>query len=138
MKKIGLYLILGIILFAVTIVACKKSNSSPDYRDQWLGGYNYDVRICRWYPDTAYAPEYEHGNLFVEIVADSSLNIRIDNSTRHWQCKVSENGDLTFVSGDPNYWRYFDGLFVTSDSLDMYCTNYSPGAGVSFEYSCKK
>jgi hypothetical protein len=138
LKNIRLYLILGTILFAVTSVACKKSIFLSDYRDQWLGRYNYDLELSGWQPDTIYPVQHQSGVLFVEARGNNSVIIRLENSARWWQCEVADNGHLTLVKGDITYWREFEGCFPESDSLYINCSYFSPGSGARFRYFCNK
>ena len=133
-KSVGLYWTIGVVLFALLMVACKKEPS--DYRCVWVGCYDYNARISTWYPDHG-TTQYQSGNLSVASASDSCVNIMLSDSTRYWLCKVSVDGNLTLVESN-SAMREFEGCFPQSDSLYIDCANYGPGTGISWTYYCKK
>jgi len=122
-------------LICFSALSCEKEPTTTDYRDGWVGSYNYNGENYSWLP-TGYSPTtYFTGSLTVNAYEDSCVRIQLcDSTAEEIVCKVGVDGSLKLVG---NQYRGFRGNFFDADSLYFYCTNYTPGAGNAKEYHCK-
>ena len=120
--------------FVLLAVACGKEEAW-DYRDAWVGDYSYSYHKYSWYPNGSGPDYYGEGTLCVRSDEDSCVIIMFNEDSLSWTCRLDLNGILTLRG---NSYRHFDGRFLAPDSLNINCSNFSPGAGTGWEYFCKK
>lgn len=132
--------IIKIIVFPVAFlfaVACgNEEQEMPDYRDAWVGTYDYVVESYGWSPIDSYSYPNDTGRIDVLAVDSCYICMKLQSDTsKKWLCRVALRGDLYLVDGQ---YRQFGGLFFGTDSLKFHCANFSPGAGSAWTYWCKK
>lgn len=120
-----------LLLVASLAVACGKE----DYRDAWVGDYNYSCHYYSWNPIGSGADYVTTGFLRVDYEGDSCVRISLADDSKNWLCNVDASGSLTIIG---NEYRLFHGYFGAPDSLVFYCSYFSPGAGSAWDYQCQK
>ncbi|MBR6899859.1 MAG: hypothetical protein IKN29_06170 [Bacteroidales bacterium] len=136
MNRSKIYLTAWVLLICLSALSCGKEPAPVDYRDGWIGSYDYDGERYNWWPTGSSPHYYFSGSLTVNALEDSSVRIELCDSTAEIiDCRVDKNGKLV-LSG--NQYRGFKGEFIGADSLYFCCSNFSPGAGAAREFHCKK
>ncbi|MCR5424595.1 MAG: hypothetical protein K6E93_07565 [Bacteroidales bacterium] len=132
MKMIGKLMWLLLAFFMV--VSCGKE-SFQDYRDTWVGEYSYTCHKCSWNPRGDGPESVTDGIIRVDEEEDSCVRITPSGESKSWLCKVNPSGGVKLIGSE---YRGFHGQFYATDSMYLYFTNFSPGAGSVWEYECKR
>lgn len=131
-KNIVFLLTSTMILVVISFASCEKSekpNNHEDYRDKWVGTYEYEDRNSTTY-------------LTVTTKEDSMFNFLERSSSyqfdKEYLVKVNTNGNFYLAPTYNKAFLFLDGFFYT-DSICIVFHHISPGGILSnLEYRGKK
>jgi hypothetical protein len=129
-------------------MACEKPCEEPkppkDYRDQWVGNYNFEIsftQIIPYYPPYTYKADTfrsdinsagnieKHENNSIKIILSKQQNTVFSLI----YATVDSTGNFNDINSEISH-RSARGSCVNNDSIVLYFYNYS-AAGVSYSYN---